>query len=97
MFTIYQRIFGLKFERVEPPYKWIGDLQLYTVSDAKTGEPLGLFYLDMFPRDGKYNHFAQFGIIEGKLLPDGKYQRPVCALVCNFPPPQPDKPSLHVA
>ena len=94
MFKIYQRIFGLKFERVEPPYKWIGDLQLYTVSDAKTGEPMGLFYLDMFPRDGKYNHFAQFGIIEGKLLPDGKYQRPVCALVCNFPPPQPDKPSL---
>ncbi|HEY2328903.1 MAG TPA: M3 family metallopeptidase, partial [Verrucomicrobiae bacterium] len=94
MFAIYQRIFGLKFERVEAPYKWIGDLQLYTVSDAKTGEPMGLFYLDMFPRDGKYNHFAQFGIIEGKLLPDGKYQRPVCALVCNFPPPQPDKPSL---
>jgi len=94
MFAIYQRIFGLKFERVEAPYKWIGDLQLYAVSDAKTGEPMGLFYLDMFPREGKYHHFAQFGITEGKLLPDGTYQRPVCALICNFPPPQPDKPSL---
>ena len=94
MFKIYQHIFGLKFARVEPPYKWIGDLQLYTVSDARTGEPMGLFYLDMFPRDGKYNHFAEFGIIEGKLRPDGKYHRPVCSLVCNFPPPQPDKPTL---
>ena len=94
LFTIYQRIFGLKFERVEAPCKWVDDLQLYTVSDAKTGEPLGLFYLDLFPRDGKYNHFAQFGVTEGKQLPDGRYQRPVCALVCNFPPPQPDKPSL---
>ncbi len=94
MFAIYQRIFGLKFERVEAPYKWIGDLQLYAVSDAKTGEPLGLFYLDMFPRDGKYHHFAQFGIIDGKLLPDGKYQRPVCALICNFPTPTADHPSL---
>jgi thimet oligopeptidase len=94
MFDIYQSIFGLKFERVEPPYKWIGDLQLYTVSDAQTGEPLGLFYLDMFPREGKYNHFAQFGIIEGKLLPDGKYQRPTCALICNFPSPTSDHPSL---
>jgi Zn-dependent oligopeptidase len=94
LFAIYQRIFGLKFERVEAPYKWIGDLQLYTVSDSKTGEPLGLFYLDMFPREGKYNHFAEFGITEGKLLADGRYQRPVCCLVCNFPPPQPDKPSL---
>ncbi len=94
MFAIYQRIFGLKFERVTPPYKWIDDLQMYTVSDAQTGEPLGLFYLDMFPREGKYNHFAQFGIVEGKRLPDGTYQRPVCALICNFPPPQSDKPSL---
>jgi thimet oligopeptidase len=94
MFAIYQRIFGLKFEQVEPPYKWIGDLQLYAVSDAATGEPLGLFYLDMFPREGKFHHFAQFGIIEGKLLPDGRYQRPVVALICNFPSPTRDKPSL---
>lgn len=94
MFAIYQRIFGLKFQRVEAPYKWVDDLELYSVADAKTGEPLGLFYLDMFPRDGKYNHFAQFGLIDGKRLPDGKYQRPVCSLVCNFPPPQPGKPSL---
>ncbi len=94
MFDIYQSIFGLKFERMEPPYKWIGDLELWAVSDAKSGEPLGLFYLDMFPREGKYHHFAQFGIIEGKVLPDGKYQRPTVALVCNFPSPTKDHPSL---
>ena len=94
MFTIYQTLFGLKFERVEPPYKWIGDLQLYAVSDAKTGEPLGLFYLDMFPREGKYNHFAHFRLIEGKVMTGGKYQRPTVALICNFPSPTKDKPSL---
>ncbi len=94
MFNIYQRIFGLRFERVEPPYRWIGDLQLYAVSDAKSGEPLGLFYLDMFPREGKYNHFAQFPIIGGKLLEKGLYQRPTVALVCNFPSPAKDRPSL---
>jgi thimet oligopeptidase len=94
MFAIYQRIFGLKFERVEAPYKWVDDLQLYAVSDSKTGEPMGLFYLDMFPREGKYNHFAQFGMIDGKLLPSGKYQRPTVGLICNFPSPTPDHPSL---
>ena len=94
MFDIYQSLFGLKFERIDAPYKWIGDLQLYAVSDSKTREPLGLFYLDMFPREGKYHHFAQFGIIEGKLLPGGKYQRPTAALICNFPSPTKDKPSL---
>jgi thimet oligopeptidase len=94
MFAIYQRIFGLKFERIPPPYKWVDDLQLYAVSDAATGEPMGLFYLDMFPREGKYNHFANFGLIDGKLLDDGRYQRPVVSLICNFPKPQADRPSL---
>ena len=94
MFNIYQSIFGLKFEKITAPYKWIDDLQLYLVTDPATGEQLGLFYLDMFPREGKFNHFAEFEIIGGKLLPDRKYQRPTVALLCNFPPPSADKPSL---
>src|SRR6266568_4301358 len=94
MFNIYQSIFGLKFEKIAAPYKWIADLQLYLVTDAVSGEPLGMFYLDMFPREGKFNHFAQFDIISGKLLPDSKYQRPTVALLCNFPPATADKPSL---
>src|SRR6266550_3573999 len=94
MFNIYQSIFGLKFEKIAAPYKWIDDLQLYIVTDSSTGEPLGMFYLDMFPREGKFNHFAQFEIISGKLLPNGKYQRPTVALLCNFPPASGDAPSL---
>src|SRR5712691_13543044 len=94
MFNIYQSIFGLKFEPIAAPYKWIDDLQLYLVTDSATGEPLGMFYLDMFPREGKFNHFAEFEIVGGKLLPDGRYQRPTVALLCNFPPPSADKPSL---
>jgi thimet oligopeptidase len=94
MFNIYQNIFGLKFTQIEPPFKWVDDLQLWVVTDATTSEPLGMFYLDMFPREGKFNHFAQFNIINGKLLPDGKYQRPTVALLCNFPPATADKPSL---
>src|SRR5881394_1824545 len=94
MFNIYQSIFGLKFEKIAAPYKWVDDLQLYLVTDSATGEPLGMFYLDMFPREGKFNHFAEFEIVGGKLLPDGKYQRPTVALLCNFPPPNGDTPSL---
>jgi thimet oligopeptidase len=94
MFNIYQSIFGLKFEKIVAPHKWVDDLQLYVVTDSATGEPLGMFYLDMFPREGKFNHFAQFVIISGKLLPNGKYQRPTVALLCNFPPASGDAPSL---
>ncbi|HEY5752099.1 MAG TPA: M3 family metallopeptidase [Chthoniobacterales bacterium] len=94
MFGVYQTIFGIRIDPIPLKEKWVDDLQLYAVSDSATGEPLGLFYLDMFPREGKFTHFAQFGLIDGKLLPDGTYQRPTAALVCNFPPPGSDKPSL---
>ena len=94
MFEIYERIFGLKFEQVRNPDPWYKDVELFVAQDAATGEPLGLFYLDNFPREGKFNHFAQFGIVKGKRLADGTYQRPVVALVCNFAAPTADQPSL---
>lgn len=94
MFSIFEELFNIKIEAVTAPYKWVDDLRLYAVTDAASGAPLGLIYMDMFPREGKYNHFAQFSITPGKLFPNGKYQRPVVALVCNFPPPANGKPSL---
>ncbi len=94
MFRIYQRIFGLKFTEVEPVGAWAPGMQLFVVADAATQTPMGAFYLDMFPRDGKYNHFACFGQKPGGPLADGRYELPVAALVCNFPPPAADRPSL---
>src|SRR5437667_1228460 len=46
MFNIYQSIFGLTFEKIAAPYKWIDDLQLYMVTDSSTGEPLDMFAAD---------------------------------------------------
>ena len=94
MFRIYQRIFGLQFARVTAPYQWVDDLQLWAVSDASSGEPLGFFYLDLFPREGKYHHFAVFPLISGHRTANGDHQRPVVAMVCNFTPPAEGKPSL---
>lgn len=94
MFAVFEELFNIKISSIEAPYKWIDDLRLYAVTDAASGAPLGLIYMDMFPREGKYNHFAQFGITPGKRMPDGNYQRPVVALICNFPPPANGKPSL---
>jgi len=94
MFAIYQSIFGLKFEQLQAPYTWADGVTLWGVTDAKTGEPMGLFYLDLYPREGKYNHFAEFPIQQGRLLPSGVYRRPVVCLVCNFPPPANGAPSL---
>ncbi|ATC64870.1 hypothetical protein CMV30_13330 [Nibricoccus aquaticus] len=94
MFRIYEKIFSLTFTEVAPPQIWSEGVTLFAVADKTTGEPLGLFYLDMFPRDGKYNHFACFTIAEGTRQPDGRFSVPIASLVCNFPPPSADKPSL---
>jgi thimet oligopeptidase len=100
MFRVYETIFNLKFTPVDPGYKWVDDLRLYVVTDAGTQKVMGAFYLDLFPREGKYNHFAQFDIIGGKQLTTGQYQRPVVSLVCNFTPgilstpAKPGKPAL---
>lgn len=95
MFDLFETIFHIRIIKASGSYyRWAPEVTLYFVTDADTGHLLGAFYLDMFPREGKYNHFAQFGLVDGKRLSDGRYQRPVAALICNFPPPQKDRPSL---
>ncbi|MDG2124501.1 MAG: Zn-dependent oligopeptidase [Verrucomicrobiales bacterium] len=96
MFKVYSLIFGITIEQIENPAPWAEGVTLNSITDTATGKPLGLFYLDMFPREGKYNHFAQFGIISGRQLQeaDAPYQRATVALMCNFPPPSPGSPSL---
>lgn len=93
MFSIYEKIFGIRFREVQAE-KWVDDVKVYVGFDQKTGEPLGTLYLDLYPRDGKYTHFAQFGVLPGKTLRDGLKQRPIGVLVCNFPRPLAGKPSL---
>jgi Zn-dependent oligopeptidase len=94
MFNIFAELFGIKITRIEPSYRWVDDLRLYVVRDSDSSTPLGLLYMDLFPREGKYNHFAHFEITPGKRLRDGRMQRPVGALIGNFPPATADKPSL---
>ena len=94
MFAVYERIFQIKIEPLEPPTKYVDDLKLYAIIDTATSQPLGLLYMDLYPRPGKYNHFATFNGIDGKLLANGKYQRPTAELICNFPAPSANAPSL---
>ncbi|MFA6028675.1 MAG: M3 family metallopeptidase [Elusimicrobiota bacterium] len=73
---------------------WHPDVQLYEISDAKSGEVLSYFYLDLFPREGKYTHAAAFGVISGHELEDGGYRRPIEAMVANLSKPTPGHPAL---
>jgi len=54
---------------------------------------LGYFYLDLFPREGKYSHAACFPIF---IAYDTQNKRQLASsgMICNFHPPKQDKPSL---
>ena len=91
LFTITQTLFNFEYREVKDPSVWNPDVRLFEVYQDKKLK--GRFYLDLFPRDNKYGHAACFPLRNGKLTPDG-YKIPTASLVCNFPAPTNDKPSL---
>ncbi|KAJ1672553.1 metalloendopeptidase, partial [Spiromyces aspiralis] len=75
----YQHTLGLRFVRSSEP-GWHKDVFVYEVWDAKTGEFVGHFLMDLYPREGKYNHAACFPIRSGFERPDGTREYPVAAI-----------------
>lgn len=99
MLQFVQETFGFKFERQQQNQQestlYHEDIQHYHVLDADTGAFVGEFYLDLFPRNGKYPHFAAFPLqCAFERSTDGKRQHAISAMVCNFTRPTADKPSL---
>ncbi len=94
MFQLTSEVFGLEYVEIEDFDTWHEDVQLFAMTDKETGEELGRFYLDLFPREGKFGHAAEFPLIPSRRLEDGSYQNPVCAMVANFTKPTKETPSL---
>jgi thimet oligopeptidase len=94
MFQIYQTLLSLEFEKIPTSNVWHSTVEYYRVRDKNSHEVLGHFYLDLFPRDGKYNHAAVWGLIKPRYLGKGEYQKTLAAMLCNFRAPTGDSPSL---
>ncbi|GME46659.1 Saccharolysin [Neofusicoccum parvum] len=109
MLQIFEELFGLVFVEITGEDRskisetgkgsdivWHEDVQVFSVWDDE-GEGagfVGYLYLDLFPREGKYGHAANFNLQPGYIDENGKRRYPATALVCNFSKPTPKKPSL---
>lgn len=109
MLKIFEELFGLVFIEILGKDRdalaeggkgsdivWHEDVQVFSVWDdeGEGSEFVGYLYLDLFPRDGKYGHAANFNLQPGFIDEKGNRRYPATALVCNFSKPTPKKPSL---
>lgn len=103
MLALYEKVLGLKFTKTAEYPAWHEDVQCIKVEDGETGGFIGLFYLDLFPRDNKYSHAACFPLQPGYEVSSeeelgsgvtGSRRLPIAGMVANFSKPTPDKPSL---
>ncbi len=92
MFEVYERLFGIDIQEDPAAPVWADGVKHYQVIDATTHERIARFYVDPFPRDGKYGHAAEFGLSTGRETARG-YKIPFAALVMNFSPPSDGEPS----
>jgi thimet oligopeptidase len=94
IFNVYQKIYDVRFVKDDKANAWHKEVIAYSVYDNKKNTLIGYFYLDLYPRADKYNHFGCFSLTGSKTFVSGNKQLRTAALVCNFPQPTPDKPSL---
>ncbi len=92
--NIYHTLLGVDFKQITPANAWNPEVLEYSVSDTKTGRFIGLTYFDLYPRPGKYDHFANFPILPVRRLPNATNRAPVAAIVGNWPKPAPGRPAL---
>lgn len=94
----FETIFQLRITEceLEASQTWHGSVKCYAVHNAVEGETedlIGHFYVDLYPREGKYGHAAAFTLKQAYVNEEGR-STPVSAMVCNFTRATKEKPSL---
>ncbi|MHA1137662.1 MAG: M3 family metallopeptidase [Candidatus Thorarchaeota archaeon] len=90
---VYQTVLNLEFTKIDEPNVWHEDVLEYKVVDKVSGKRMGHFYLDLYPRDGKFKHYAVFDFLNRRVK-DGKALLPITSMVANFQKPTENQPSL---
>jgi len=81
MMKVTSDLYGVQFKANKTLPIWQPDVRGYDVFDTASGKYLSSFYLDLFPRDGKYKHAAAFPV-RGVSMVAGR--TPISVLVTNF-------------
>ncbi len=92
MFTIAQKLFGLRFEQTEELELYHPEVAAYKVTDEK-GTFVSYFYTDFHPRPGKRGG-AWMTSFRSQYQQNGENHRPQIAIVCNFSKPTSKAPAL---
>ncbi len=93
LFRVTGSVFGVRFEEVKGASAWSPDVRLFLVTNESDGAPIGHLYIDPYPREGKYGHFAAENVVIGHER-DGQYVMPVAVIIANFRAPEHERPSL---
>lgn len=93
LFRVTGSLFGVRFEEAKGAPAWSLDVRLFLVKNESDGAPIGRLYLDPYPREGKYGHFAADNVVLGHDR-DGACVMPVAVIVANFRAPENGRPSL---
>ena len=81
LLKVSSTLYGVQFKENPSLKTWHADVRGFDVFDAKSGAYLSSFYLDLFPREGKYKHAAAFSVQRGSVATG---RTPVSVLVTNF-------------
>ncbi|HEX4136735.1 MAG TPA: M3 family metallopeptidase [Bryobacteraceae bacterium] len=93
MFTIVERLYGIKVQQKSGVPVWHPDVRYYEVHD-RDDALLGAFYADWFPRESKRDGAWMEGFITGSFVSDNRFE-PHAGCICgNLTPPIGDKPAL---
>ena len=92
LFSVYEQLFSIRIARVEGADTW-ANVPLFEITDASDGSHVAHFYLDLYPREGKYGHAAAAGVTVARRMGD-KYLAPIALMMTNFNPSTPEAPSL---
>ena len=92
-FDHFSKLFNLRFEESDQYPTWHKDVKTFELFDKTDDSFIGTLYADFHPRSGK-KPGAWMTAYRSQGLYNGKIERPVTAIVCNFTKPTKDKPSL---